>query len=97
MSTQTKQTTTVEQATEALKIADATYGRFGYWEENKQDLLHILTADDETIKRENFGSAAERFRNFLWNTYSGGGTSANVTHKVFQALGRGDETDNRWI
>lgn len=98
MSTQTQ--TTVEQATQALGYARKTYARFGYGADLEQRLIHLLVTPEETLRENNelnsYSSAAERFRNILWDTFTGGGISAYVTKRVFATLGREDEVDSNW-
>jgi hypothetical protein len=87
--------TTAEQALEALEVARQTYTRFGYNEETEERLVAILTAENKT--QDQAQKRADQFRNLLWSIVAGGGVSASITHKVYAALGREDETDDRWI
>lgn len=89
--------TTAFQAMQALEVARKTYARFGYDEGVEKRLIDILTlvpAEEPLYRRD---KPAERFRNLLWDTFSGGGVSASVTRQIFESLGRGDETDENWI
>ena len=88
-------TTDRVQALEALEIAEKVYTRFGYQSLIQDQLLAILireAADEDEAKAN-----AEEFRNLLWSYFSGGGVSADVTRRVYAALGRENETDSRWI
>jgi len=87
--------TTAEQAQEALEVARQTYARFGYDQETEDRLVAILTAENKHQAQAQ--KRADQFRNLLWSVAAGGGVSANVTRKVYIALGREDETDDRWI
>lgn len=94
------QTTTVEQAIEALASARKAYSPFGYCDATERDLVHLLTTDRETLVAEGkvseYDSVGEAVRNRIWSL-GGGSTSAIVTIEAFTILGRFDETETDWI
>ncbi len=47
--------------------------------------------------RRHSNTAAEHVRELLWNMFTGGGMSANVTRKAFKAIGRESECNPDWI
>ncbi len=51
----------------------------------------------DLLSKKHSGTAAEYVRELLWNMFTGGGMSANVTCKAFKAIGREDECDPRWM
>lgn len=76
--------TTREEAVEALEIVRERYGLLPDY--MAVGLEEILLGEAPELRYE---SAAERFRMYLWDCWSGGG--AGTTRLVFEFLGRGDE------
>lgn len=95
--------TTRNEALEALAPVEKAYSRFGDLADIR---AHSRFSDITSIKERlvdilvyntHKTDAAEEFRHVLWFNLGGLSTSADVTRKVFAALGREDECSDDWI
>lgn len=87
--------TQTKTETIAATVLDATYRHFGFTKDSPTFGRIMANLNNNTDEGE-YGTpeasgAAEKVREILWNTYSGGGASAAATCNLFYALGRQNE------